>query len=316
MDFGEKMIEFRKQYDLTQEELAGKLFVTRQAVSLWEQGKALPSLDTLRRLRKLYGISVDEWICGENATAPTKDMPGKHCVLRRKTVRIIVSVVAALALISIIAFGSASLISRAKLLRPDGTEDITVTRKQAVVLTKTGGGSVAFSESGKPEVLCRIPDGFIAKPDSPGLYTDANGNYIRINSDYGKNVFDPLSGTSYSAVFEEAGYASYIEKVRMAMYTDPRRVSVFASKKNILSAGGSRILRSTICAGQDADFYELDGGLTDDSSGMRISGFLLDFGNGARLVTLCDSNGNHCFLTVSGISAESLNELLNTIEMK
>jgi len=50
----------RKQHDLTQEALAEKIGVSRQAVSSWEQGNTSPDPDNLIALARLYGVKVDE----------------------------------------------------------------------------------------------------------------------------------------------------------------------------------------------------------------------------------------------------------------
>ena len=72
MSYPDKIKDLRRQHNLTQSEFADKLFVSRQAVSLWEQGKAAPSKDTLILLKELYGISIDEWIadCNDQADTP------------------------------------------------------------------------------------------------------------------------------------------------------------------------------------------------------------------------------------------------------
>ena len=49
----------RDKHALSQEELAERLFVTRQAVSRWENGEALPTTDTLRRLPALFDVSIN-----------------------------------------------------------------------------------------------------------------------------------------------------------------------------------------------------------------------------------------------------------------
>lgn len=59
MSLAEKLITLRKQKGLTQMELAETLNVSRQAVSRWEVGIAMPSMDNLRTLGKLYAVSVD-----------------------------------------------------------------------------------------------------------------------------------------------------------------------------------------------------------------------------------------------------------------
>lgn len=54
-----KLVSLRKQKGLTQMELAEKLNVSRQAISRWEVGAAVPSTDNLRVLSDLYEVSVD-----------------------------------------------------------------------------------------------------------------------------------------------------------------------------------------------------------------------------------------------------------------
>lgn len=54
----------RKQAAMTQEELAERLHVTRQAVSSWETGKTQPDIETLTALAETLGTDVNELICG------------------------------------------------------------------------------------------------------------------------------------------------------------------------------------------------------------------------------------------------------------
>ncbi len=51
--------ELRKINNLTQDEFAQKLFVTRQAVSRWENGETIPSIDTLKLISNIFGISIN-----------------------------------------------------------------------------------------------------------------------------------------------------------------------------------------------------------------------------------------------------------------
>lgn len=59
MSLTEKLITLRKKKGFTQATLAEKMDVTRQSISRWEIGEALPSTDNLRRLSELFGVPVD-----------------------------------------------------------------------------------------------------------------------------------------------------------------------------------------------------------------------------------------------------------------
>lgn len=51
--------DLRLKMNLSQEELAAKLYVTRQAVSRWENGETLPNTETLKELSKLFNVSIN-----------------------------------------------------------------------------------------------------------------------------------------------------------------------------------------------------------------------------------------------------------------
>ncbi|NLB82414.1 MAG: helix-turn-helix transcriptional regulator [Clostridiaceae bacterium] len=65
MELNEKLQELRKQKQLTQEELAEILFVSRTAISKWESGRGYPSIESLKAMSKFFSISVDELLSGE-----------------------------------------------------------------------------------------------------------------------------------------------------------------------------------------------------------------------------------------------------------
>ena len=69
MEFHEKLQHLRRQHDLTQEQLAEKLFVSRTAVSKWESGRGYPNLDSLKSLSKLFEISLDDLLSGDELMA-------------------------------------------------------------------------------------------------------------------------------------------------------------------------------------------------------------------------------------------------------
>ena len=60
MTIGEKIARLRADRGLSQEQLAEKTEVSRQSVSKWEMGRALPQLDKLAKLCELFGVSADE----------------------------------------------------------------------------------------------------------------------------------------------------------------------------------------------------------------------------------------------------------------
>lgn len=60
MTFGEKLQRLRKEAGLSQEELAGQLHVSRQAVSKWERNESYPETEKLIRMGTLFGVTLDE----------------------------------------------------------------------------------------------------------------------------------------------------------------------------------------------------------------------------------------------------------------
>ena len=59
MDTKEILCQLRNRKGMSQDELAEKVFVTRQAVSRWENGETVPNVDTLKLLSKFFGVSIN-----------------------------------------------------------------------------------------------------------------------------------------------------------------------------------------------------------------------------------------------------------------
>lgn len=59
MEVKEVLLQLREKNKLTQEELAERLFVTRQAVSRWETGETVPNTEALKLLSKLFDVSIN-----------------------------------------------------------------------------------------------------------------------------------------------------------------------------------------------------------------------------------------------------------------
>lgn len=59
MTVDEKLVSLRKEKGLTQLKVAEELGISRQAISRWESGTAVPSIENLRNLSELYDVSID-----------------------------------------------------------------------------------------------------------------------------------------------------------------------------------------------------------------------------------------------------------------
>jgi transcriptional regulator with XRE-family HTH domain len=59
MDLGEKLLYLRKKKGLSQEQLAAQVTVSRQAISKWELGEAIPDTENVIQLTKIFEVSAD-----------------------------------------------------------------------------------------------------------------------------------------------------------------------------------------------------------------------------------------------------------------
>ena len=76
MDTKDVILKLRTESGMSQEELAGKVFVTRQAVSRWENGETVPNTDTLKLLSELFGVSINTLLgAGEKLICQCCGMP-------------------------------------------------------------------------------------------------------------------------------------------------------------------------------------------------------------------------------------------------
>ena len=66
LNLGENLKKLRKEYNLSQEQLAEKLNISRQAISKWESGKAYPDIDNLILLRDIFNTTIDDLVLRED----------------------------------------------------------------------------------------------------------------------------------------------------------------------------------------------------------------------------------------------------------
>jgi len=74
IQFKTVLVRLRRDRQLSQAQLAEQLYVSRQAISKWEQGETTPDLETLVKLAALFEVSLDELVLGEQGaeTATTQ----------------------------------------------------------------------------------------------------------------------------------------------------------------------------------------------------------------------------------------------------
>ena len=96
MTFGEKLKKLRNERQLTQDELAEKIFVTRTAISKWETDKGYPSIDSLKQLSNLFEVSIDDLISDS-------DIENKQLLDKAKSRKFYLCAIACLALTTVLA---------------------------------------------------------------------------------------------------------------------------------------------------------------------------------------------------------------------
>lgn len=102
MELKDKLVALRKEKGLTQLAVAEKLDVSRQAISRWESGMALPSTDNLKCLGALYGVPVD-YLINEVIERPVSEGDNKEIEDQQRRKRLLRGIVA---IISIILIGA------------------------------------------------------------------------------------------------------------------------------------------------------------------------------------------------------------------
>lgn len=115
MSFAKKMIELRKQQNLSQQDLADRLGVSRQAISRWETGAVQPLADSVKSLAQVFQVSTDYLLNDDLDTptppptaqpAPPQEKP-KSARKHRKWILALAALAAAAVLILVTAAGTA-----------------------------------------------------------------------------------------------------------------------------------------------------------------------------------------------------------------
>ena len=84
MVFSEQLSKLRKEANLTQEDLAEKFDVSRQAVAKWESGESLPDIYKISQIAKFFEVSLEELVWGECQQETQQEIAQKIYVLFSK----------------------------------------------------------------------------------------------------------------------------------------------------------------------------------------------------------------------------------------
>ena len=118
VSLAEKLVSLRKEKGLTQMELAGELHVSRQAISRWEVGYAMPGMDNLKLLSELYEVSV-EFLLNDNLTESSEcRQDQKNAIVEikssKKTVKYKIFVICMAIIVLVIAVMAGALVPRSR----------------------------------------------------------------------------------------------------------------------------------------------------------------------------------------------------------
>ncbi|KAE9557745.1 helix-turn-helix domain-containing protein [Companilactobacillus kimchii] len=86
MKIGDQLQKQRKSHHMSQNELAEKLYLTRQSISKWENGTTLPSFANVIAISELFGVSLDELIKGDVALMDKFKDDGKIRLTKLETI--------------------------------------------------------------------------------------------------------------------------------------------------------------------------------------------------------------------------------------
>lgn len=120
MELYDRLAELRKKSGFSQEQLAEKLSVTRQAISKWESGHGSPDIANIIKLSEIFGVSTDYLLKGTQPTqipAPDNSLKPKKYVFLKKTLYILVFILG-LSLIAVLFLFTLAFLGKTFLRRP------------------------------------------------------------------------------------------------------------------------------------------------------------------------------------------------------
>lgn len=103
MEIFERLQDLRRQHKFSQEDIADKLGVSRQAVSKWESGQGKPEINNIIKLAEIYGVTTDYLLLGKEDSSILQDtIPQEKPDRTLKKTIAMISVIGATALITVL----------------------------------------------------------------------------------------------------------------------------------------------------------------------------------------------------------------------
>lgn len=150
IEIANRLLQYRKKSGLSQEELAEKIGVSRQAVSKWERAEASPDTDNLIILAEVYGVSLDDLLKGEGEpelkTEPDYEAPDENTTYVEE---------------KHVSFKNGIHVH-------DGKDDVDISFKEGINVKKNDGSRVHVGTDG-----VHVHDG-----EKVRAYTDENGHIM------------------------------------------------------------------------------------------------------------------------------------------
>lgn len=118
IEIANRLVQLRKQHGYSQEELAAKLGLSRQAVSKWERAEASPDTDNLIMLSRVYGVSLDELLKTDEPIPEPEPDKGVKVTINGKPLALIRTTVSSSAMVTMMKTAAAAPLTPIPMLPP------------------------------------------------------------------------------------------------------------------------------------------------------------------------------------------------------
>mgnify|MGYP000017727506 FL=1 len=136
MNIGKHLKTLREKNNLTQEQLADKLFVSRSNVSKWERNISLPDAETLLELSKIFNVSVDDILLGNNKNDSSGVLNIYKQIEKQKKVMLIICVSSIIIILLFLIYYFLSFYNSTKIFLVNGYGNESYFNNGIIIYTK------------------------------------------------------------------------------------------------------------------------------------------------------------------------------------